>query len=165
MLVRARTALLDERSAGMSFLQVPVSSRRGSSHALVPWNSDHACSASGPTGGHAFSGEQKRRTENAEQNAGHASDMRSRTLLIPGSPSRHLLAHRPPPSRSDASLLRLPALPPHPSPAPVTHVAIITQPEAYGRRPAGRVGSSPAWSLLAAGAARAAWGGYNFMLR
>ena len=65
----------------MSFLQVPVSSRRGSSHALVPWNSDHACSASGPTGGHAFSGEQKRRTENAEQNAGHASDMRSRTLL------------------------------------------------------------------------------------
>ena len=63
MLVRARTALLDERSAGMSFLQVPVSSRRGSSHALVPWNSDHACSASGPTGGHAFSGEQKRRTE------------------------------------------------------------------------------------------------------
>ena len=81
MLVRARTALLDEQSAGMSFLQVPVSSRRGSSHALVPWNSEQACSASGPTGGHAFSGRTETPNRNVEQNAGHASDMRSGTLL------------------------------------------------------------------------------------
>ena len=76
MLVRARTALLDEQSAGMSFLQVPVSSRRGSSHALVPWNSDQACSASGPTGGHAFSGEQKRRTETPNRTPNRTPDTR-----------------------------------------------------------------------------------------
>ena len=72
MLVRARTALLDEQSAGMSFLQVPVSSRRGSSHALVPWNSDQACSASGPTGGHAFSG----RTETPNRTPNRTPDTR-----------------------------------------------------------------------------------------
>jgi hypothetical protein len=38
-------------------------SRRGSSHALVPWNREQACSASGPSGGHAFSG----RTQNANR--------------------------------------------------------------------------------------------------
>ena len=68
MLVRARTALLmngapDEFSAG---------SRRGSSHALVPWNSDQACSASGPTGGHAFSG----RTETPNRTPNRTPDTR-----------------------------------------------------------------------------------------
>ena len=46
-----RTALLVHGSAGMS----SAGSRRGSSHALVPWNREQACSASGPSGGHAFS--------------------------------------------------------------------------------------------------------------
>ena len=47
-----RTALLVHGSAGMS----SAGSRRGSSHALVPWNREQACSASGPSGRHAFSG-------------------------------------------------------------------------------------------------------------
>ena len=47
-----RTALLVHGSAGM----ISAGSRRGSSHALVPWNREQAWSASGPSGGHAFSG-------------------------------------------------------------------------------------------------------------
>ena len=81
MLVRARTALLDERSAGMSFLQVPVSSRRGSSHALVPWKREQAGNAYGPSGGHALSGCSKRFCSRTERHVGPASDRRSGTLL------------------------------------------------------------------------------------
>ena len=58
-----RTALLVHGSAGM----ISAGSRRGSSHALVPWNREQASSASGPSGGHAFSGRTERRP--AEQNA------------------------------------------------------------------------------------------------
>ena len=47
-----RTALLVHGSAGM----ISAGSSRGSSHALVPWNREQAWSASGPSGGHAFSG-------------------------------------------------------------------------------------------------------------
>ena len=45
----------------------PTAIRRGSSHALVPWNREQACSASGPSGGHAFSGRTEREQMNAEQ--------------------------------------------------------------------------------------------------
>ena len=69
MLVRARTALLDERKRRDEF---SGGSRRGSSHALVPWNSEQACSASGPTGGHAFSG----RTETPNRTPNRTPDTR-----------------------------------------------------------------------------------------
>ena len=61
---------------------------------------------------------------------------------IPGSPSRHL----PAPLSSPTSFRRLRAAPAgsHPPPSPASHLALISQPEAYGRRPAGRVGSNPA---------------------
>ena len=61
---------------------------------------------------------------------------------IPGSPGRHL----PAPLSSPTSFRRLRAAPAgsHPPPSPASHLALISQPEAYGRRPAGRVGSNPA---------------------
>ena len=72
-----RTALLVHGSAGMS----SAGSRRGSSHALVPWNREQAWSASGPSGGHAFSGRTDSNRLNTEQQIGHASVTRSRTLI------------------------------------------------------------------------------------
>ena len=73
-----RTALLVHGSAGM----ISAGSRRGSSHALVPWNREQAWSASGPSGGHAFSGRTDSNRLNTEQQIGHASVTRSRTLVI-----------------------------------------------------------------------------------
>ena len=72
-----RTALLVHGSAGM----ISAGSRRGSSHALVPWNREQAWSASGPSGGHAFSGRTDSNRLNTEQQIGHASVTRSRTLV------------------------------------------------------------------------------------
>lgn len=72
-----RTALLVHGSAGM----ISAGSRRGSSHALVPWNREQAWSASGPSGGHAFSGRTDSNRLNTEQQIGHASVTRSRTLI------------------------------------------------------------------------------------
>ena len=74
-----RTALLVHGSAGM----ISAGSRRGSSHALVPWNREQAWSASGPSGGHAFSGRTDSNRLNTEQQIGHASVTRSRTLVLP----------------------------------------------------------------------------------
>ena len=59
---------------------ISAGSRRGSSHALVPWNREQAWSASGPSGGHAFSGRTDSNRLNTEQQIGHASVTRSRTL-------------------------------------------------------------------------------------
>ena len=73
-----RTALLVHGSAGM----ISAGSRRGSSHALVPWNREQAWSASGPSGGHAFSGRTDSNRLNTEQQIGHASVTRSRTLVL-----------------------------------------------------------------------------------
>ena len=73
-----RTALLVHGSAGM----ISAGSRRGSSHALVPWNREQAWSASGPSGGHAFSGRTDSNRLNTEQQIGHASVTRSRTLVF-----------------------------------------------------------------------------------
>ena len=73
-----RTALLVHGSAGM----ISAGSRRGSSHALVPWNREQAWSASGPSGGHAFSGRTDSNRLNTEQQIGHASVTRSRTLVV-----------------------------------------------------------------------------------
>lgn len=77
-----RTALLVHGSAGM----ISAGSRRGSSHALVPWNREQAWSASGPSGGHAFSGRTDSNRLNTEQQIGHASVTRSRTLVLGGRP-------------------------------------------------------------------------------
>ena len=60
---------------------ISAGSRRGSSHALVPWNREQAWSASGPSGGHAFSGRTDSNRLNTEQQIGHASVTRSRTLI------------------------------------------------------------------------------------
>ena len=82
-----RTALLVHGSAGM----ISAGSRRGSSHALVPWNREQAWSASGPSGGHAFSGRTDSNRLNTEQQIGHASVTRSRTLISirPAAPLTH----------------------------------------------------------------------------
>ena len=61
---------------------ISAGSRRGSSHALVPWNREQAWSASGPSGGHAFSGRTDSNRLNTEQQIGHASVTRSRTLVL-----------------------------------------------------------------------------------
>ena len=58
-----------------------------------------------------------------------------RRRRIPGSPGRHLLAHRPPPSRPNASVLGPAAS--HPPPSRDAHLASISHPPSVGGRPSG----------------------------